>query len=52
MNKLTKGAIAASAALVLLLAGGGTLAYWNDTADLDGANITAGNLQLTQSSAA
>lgn len=48
MNKLTKGTIAASAALLLLLGTGGTLAFWNDTANLDGATVTAGNLELAQ----
>jgi len=46
MKKTTKGALAASAALVLLLSTGGTLAYWNSTVDLGGAAITAGNLAV------
>ena len=37
MNKFTKGAIATGAAVVLLMGGAGTLAYWNDS-----ENLTAG----------
>src|SRR5690606_11331258 len=48
MNKATKGTIAAGAAVLLLLGTGGTLAYWNDTADLGGQTITAGQLQVEQ----
>lgn len=48
MKKTTKAAVATGAAVLLLIGTGGTLAYWNDTADLSGANsITAGNLKLT-----
>lgn len=47
MNKFAKGAVAAGAATLLLLGGAGTLAYWNDTATLQGSNITAGDLKLT-----
>lgn len=47
MNKLTKAGIATAAAVALLMGGAGTLAYWNDTADLDGASvITAGHLDV------
>lgn len=47
MNKLTKAGIATAAAVALLMGGAGTLAYWNDTADLDGASvISAGNLDV------
>lgn len=50
MNKLTKGTIAAGAAVLLLLGTGGTLAYWNATAPLGGVNsITAGTLSVVQS---
>ena len=31
MNKLTKGAIATAAGVILLMGGAGTLAYWNDS---------------------
>jgi len=46
MNKTTKGAIAAAAAGVLLLGGAGTLAYWTDTATVDGADINSGHFKL------
>ena len=36
VKKTTKGAIASGVAVMLLLGGGGTLAYWNDTANLGG----------------
>lgn len=49
MKKTTKGAFAGGVALLLLLGTGGTLAYWNDTADLTGQNsIVAGNLAVTE----
>lgn len=49
MKKTTKGTIAAGAALMLLLGTGGTLAYWNDSATLNGQNsITAGQLRVVQ----
>lgn len=52
MNKLTKAGIATAAAVALLMGGAGTLAYWNDTADLDGAStITAGQLNVEASGA-
>lgn len=47
MNKFAKGSLAAGAGLVLLLGGAGTLAYWNDSADLTGGTINAGTLELT-----
>lgn len=47
MKKTTKGALASAVAVVLLLGGGSTLAYWNDTANLGGSNtITAGTLTV------
>lgn len=46
MRKTLKGAIAASAAAVLLLGGAGSLAYWTDSADVDGGSIDSGDLQL------
>lgn len=49
MKKTTKGAIAVAAAVTLLLGTGGTLAYWNDSANLAGqTNITAGQLRVAQ----
>jgi len=49
MKKTTKGALAASAALVLLLSTAGTPAYWNSTVPVgESAVITAGNLAVTQ----
>lgn len=48
MKKITKATIAAGAAVLLLIGSGSTLAFWNDTANINGQNaITAGNLQLT-----
>jgi len=47
MNKSTKGALAAGAAAVLLLGGAGTLAFWNDSAEVDGGTLTAGTLTLS-----
>ncbi|MCC9053337.1 alternate-type signal peptide domain-containing protein [Microbacterium sp. F2E] len=46
MNKLAKGSVAAGVAVLLLLGGGGSLAYWNDKAGLTGAQIEAGELTL------
>jgi alternate signal-mediated exported protein len=46
INKSTKGALAASAAGVLLLGGAGSLAYWTSTQDVTGANIDTGHLKL------
>ena len=46
MNKSTKGALAAAVAGVLLLGGGGTLAYWNATAPGTGVSVTAGELKI------
>ncbi|WP_203136613.1 alternate-type signal peptide domain-containing protein [Microbacterium sp. JZ31] len=47
VNKFAKGSIAAAAGIVLLLGGVGSLAYWNDSADLDGVAVNAGQLALT-----
>jgi len=47
MKRSTKGALAASAAGVLLLGGAGSLAYWNATDDVDGGTLTAGSLTLS-----
>ncbi|GGE97850.1 alternate-type signal peptide domain-containing protein [Mycetocola zhadangensis] len=52
MKKITKGTIAAGAAVALLLGTGGSLAYWNSTVDVGTpAVISAGNLALTQTAA-
>ena len=45
MNNKTKGAIAGIAGIALL-AGGTTFALWNDSANLNGGTITAGNLDV------
>ena len=47
MKKSTKGAVAASAAAVLLLGGAGTLAFWTDEATVDGGSVTTGQLALS-----
>ncbi|MCR2800377.1 alternate-type signal peptide domain-containing protein [Microbacterium sp. zg-Y818] len=47
MNKITKASIATAAGVLLLLGGGGTFASWNASADIAGAEITAGNLVVT-----
>lgn len=46
MNKLTKSAIAGAAGIALLLGGAGSLAYWNSSATVGGATITAGELTI------
>lgn len=47
MNKFAKGSLAAGAGLVLLLGGAGTLAYWNDSAELEGGTIEAGSMTFS-----
>jgi alternate signal-mediated exported protein len=47
MNKLTKGAIAGGAGIVLLLGGAGTFALWNDSASVDGGTISTGTLTIS-----
>ena len=47
MNKSTKGALAATAAGVLLMGGAGSLAFWSDSQDVGSANITSGELDLS-----
>lgn len=47
MNKFTKGTVAAGAGLLLLLGGGGSLAYWNAQAELVGSPIAAGTLTIS-----
>lgn len=51
MKKNTKGAIAVAAAALLLAGGAGTMAAWSDTASLGGGTVTAGKLEVTQTSA-
>ena len=46
MNKSTKGALAMGAAAVLLLGGTGTLAFWSDSATVNGGSVTSGSLAL------
>lgn len=48
MNKLTKGAIATAAGVILLMGGAGTLASWNSSANAGSSQtITAGALAVT-----
>lgn len=47
MKKSTKGALAAGAAAVLLLGGAGTLAFWSDSATVDGGSVETGTLALS-----
>ncbi|RNL62958.1 alternate-type signal peptide domain-containing protein [Nocardioides marmoriginsengisoli] len=51
MNKSTKGALAATAAGVLLLGGVGSLAYWSDSATIAGGAVNSGTLSLTDATA-
>lgn len=46
MKRMTKGLIALSAGTALLLGGAGTLALWNDAANVDAGNVASGNLTL------
>ena len=46
MKKASKGVLAASAGVVLLIGGGGTLAYWTETPTIPGGNINAGRMNL------
>ncbi len=46
MKKSTKGALAAGAAGTLLLGGAGSLAYWTQTDNVAGSDITSGHLRL------
>ncbi len=47
MNKLTKAGIATAAGIALLMGGAGTLAFWNDQAELAGGTVNTGHLTLT-----
>jgi alternate signal-mediated exported protein len=51
MNKFTKASIATGAGIVLLLGGGGTLAYWNAEAGAGAGTINAGTLGITAGAA-
>lgn len=52
MNKLTKGAIATAAGVILLMGGAGTLASWNSSATAGaGQTISAGSLGVTSAGA-
>jgi alternate signal-mediated exported protein len=46
MHTTTKGAAAAGAAAVLLLGGAGTLAFWSDSATVNGGSINSGSLSI------
>ena len=46
MNKSTKGAVAAGSAVVLLMGGLGTLAYWTDSETLGGGSLNSGHLDI------
>ena len=46
MNKITKGAVVGGIGVALLLGGGSTLAYWTDQAQVTGATITSGDLDI------
>lgn len=52
MKRSTKGALAIGAAAVLLMGGAGTLAYWSDTIDVPGGDITSGELKLENATCA
>ena len=47
MKRSTKGALAASAAAILLLGGAGSLAFWSATVNVPGATIASGELKLS-----
>ena len=52
MNKLTKGAIATAAGVILLMGGAGTLASWNSSANAGSSQaISAGSLSVTTGAA-
>ena len=52
MNKITKASIAAGAGVILLLGGGGTLAYWNASTTAGSASITSGTLSVAAAGSA
>lgn len=47
MHKAAKGAIAVAAGAALLMGGAGTLAYWQDSATIDAATVTTGELDVS-----
>ena len=47
MNKFAKGAIATGAAMVLLMGGAGSLAYWNASSSFSAGSISSGSLTIT-----
>lgn len=47
MKRSTKGALAASAAGILLLGGAGSLAFWSATVSVPGGTIASGELKLS-----
>ncbi len=47
MNKTTKGTIAIAAGITLLLGGAGSLAYWQETANVAAASVSTGQLHVT-----
>ena len=47
MKRSTKGALAASAAGILLLGGAGSLAFWNANVSVPGGTIASGELKLS-----
>lgn len=49
MKKVTKAAVAAGAAGVLLLGGAGSFALWNDTKSVDAGTVSTGHLTLDAS---
>jgi|SRR5690625_1173267 len=49
MQKKTKGLVAGAAGVALMLSGT-TLALWSDSASVDGATISSGNLAITAAS--
>lgn len=52
MNKITKGAVVGGIGVALLLGGGSTLAYWTDQAQVTGATIASGSLDISDFTAA
>jgi alternate signal-mediated exported protein len=46
MHKVSRGLLAAGAGSLLLLGGGGTLAYWGDADTVDGGTFDSGQLRL------
>ena len=52
MKKSTKGTIAIAAGIALLLGGGGSLAYWQGSAQISSATIQTGELNVALTSGA